>query len=255
MEHFFQENPNDQANNTQERLSASHQSDNYKDDFNRESRKESNEEYDDKNKNIDRQDLPKQHLNFMLYMNKFISNYFTNNNFSHLNKIQSLFNDLEMQFDKSISIPDLEGDVLVIKGENIEQKQKALEAIFKEIIDNQVDKYANWNEETNKEETEKKKKLNVTALILVPNGLVSIVIGTKGKQIMNLINDAGCSIIVNQPVHHMLHRSITVSGRPENIAYAAFLIYKIMQERYYEVKAVEVECKPLEQSTTRTSVS
>jgi len=49
-------------------------------------------------------------------------------------------------------------------------------------------------------------------LILVPNGLVSIIIGSRGKNIKNLIDSSKASIIVNQPVYKMLHRTISISG-------------------------------------------
>jgi len=49
-------------------------------------------------------------------------------------------------------------------------------------------------------------------LILVPNGLVSIIIGSRGKNIKNLIDSSKASIVVNQPVYKMLHRTISISG-------------------------------------------
>ena len=85
--------------------------------------------------------------------------------------------------------------------------------------------------------------------------MVSIIIGTKGKQISSLIKDSGCNIVVNQPIFKMLHRTITIIGKTHNIANAMLNIYKIMEERFDEVKNAEMECKPLDIRTTKTSVS
>jgi hypothetical protein len=50
----------------------------------------------------------------------------------------------------------------------------------------------------------------------------------------------------------MLHRTVAISGYPVNVANAIMMIYAIMEERYYEVQKVEVECKPLNVNTTQT---
>ena len=52
----------------------------------------------------------------------------------------------------------------------------------------------------------------------------------------------------------MLHRTITITGKTYNISNAILNIYKIMEDRFYEVKNAEMECKPLDIRTTKTSV-
>ena len=49
-------------------------------------------------------------------------------------------------------------------------------------------------------------------LILVPNGLISIIIGSRGKHIRHLINEAKANIVVNQPIYKMMQRTITING-------------------------------------------
>lgn len=83
--------------------------------------------------------------------------------------------------------------------------------------------------------------------------MVSIIIGTRGKQINNLIFDSGANIIVNQPIFKMFHRTITITGKISKVANAVMLIYKTMEDRYYEVEFAEVECKPLDIRKQKTS--
>lgn len=89
---------------------------------------------------------------------------------------------------------------------------------------------------------------------MVPNGLISMIIGTKGRQISNLIRDSKANIVVNQPIYKMVHRTINISGKPGNVAEAVKNIYSIMEERYFEVAKVEMECRPLNVNTTQTHV-
>lgn len=101
---------------------------------------------------------------------------------------------------------------------------------------------------------EPKKQSEITILIMVPNGLISMIIGTKGRQITNLIKDSKANIVVNQPIYKMVHRTINISGKPANVAEAIKNIYNIMEDRYYEVAKVEMECRPLNVNTTQTHV-
>jgi hypothetical protein len=89
---------------------------------------------------------------------------------------------------------------------------------------------------------------------MVPNGLVSMIIGTKGRQISTLIKETHANLVVNQPIFKMMHRTVSISGKPSQVANAITRIQEIMEERYFEVSKVEMECKPLNVNTTRTHV-
>lgn len=132
-----------------------------------------------------------------------------------------------------------------IKGDDIKKKKEAtqqvLEFIAKLGIDDEID--------------EPKKPNEITILVMVPNGLISMIIGTKGRQISNLIRDSKANIVVNQPIYKMVHRTINISGKPGNVSEAIKNIYNIMEERYYEVAKVEMECRPLNVNTTQTHVN
>lgn len=89
---------------------------------------------------------------------------------------------------------------------------------------------------------------------MVPNGLVSMIIGTKGRQISKLMKDSQANIVVNQPIHRMVHRTVSIAGKPHQIASAIMMIFEIMEERYYEVSKIEMVCKPLNIQITQTHV-
>ena len=65
----------------------------------------------------------------------------------------------------------------------------------------------------------KKKKVGeeTTVLVLIPEGMVSLVIGAKGRQIKILTHDSYTDIVVNQPIHLMSQRTVKIDGQPKNI--------------------------------------
>lgn len=54
---------------------------------------------------------------------------------------------------------------------------------------------------------------------MVPNGLVSMIIGTKGRQISKLMKDTNTLIVVNQPLYKMVHRTVSIEGTLKYINY------------------------------------
>ena len=132
-----------------------------------------------------------------------------------------------------------------IKGDDLKKKKEAAQQILDIIVKLGIDD----------ENDEPKKPNEITILVMVPNGLISMIIGTKGRQISNLIRDSKANIVVNQPIYKMVHRTINISGKPGNVSEAIKNIYNIMEERYYEVSKVEMECRPLNVNTTQTHVN
>jgi len=152
--------------------------------------------------------------------------------------------DLKLYFDFDFTIPDIPGCVLNVKSEDLKKKKEASQ----QVLEYQL-KYA-----PDDDPDEPKKTSEITSLIMVPNGLISMIIGTKGRQISNLIKESKANIVVNQPIYKMHHRTINISGKPSCVAEAIKNIYNIMEERYYEVSKVEMECRPLNVNTTQTHV-
>jgi polyribonucleotide nucleotidyltransferase len=66
---------------------------------------------------------------------------------------------------------------------------------------------------------------------MIPNGLVSMVIGTKGKQILSINKDTRATIVINQPIYKMTYRTVSISGRQSNVSDAIMSIQNIMKER------------------------
>ena len=76
-------------------------------------------------------------------------------------------------------------------------------------------------------------------MLLIPEALVAMVIGGKGRQIKSLMDESGAEIIVNQPVVRMNLRSVTVRGAPRQIAQAAMKIYQTLEKFTQNVDNVD----------------
>lgn len=162
-----------------------------------------------------------------------------------LDKIISQIGGISMDFDLNFKIPEYNGCLLKIKSDDIKKKRDATQRLLELIIDNSFD--LNPNEPQKKNE-------KIAIIIMIPNGLVSMIIGTKGNQISSLIEQSQASIVINQPIYKMTYRTVTISGYPEGIAKGVMLIQQIMEERYNEVSSIEFECPPLNVITTQTNV-
>lgn len=175
--------------------------------------------------------LEKMNLDFQIFVFENAVNILKSNDEAYLKELKAKFPDSRIFFHESLEIPDVNGSVLVIQGDNLEKKAEISRSFFQLLKDKNI---------------EERKDKAQNALILVPNGLVSMVIGTKGKQIITLAKNTKSQIAVNQPVFKMVHRTISISGFPSQIAEAMRQIYQIMEERYFEVKNAEVDSKPLD---------
>lgn len=67
-------------------------------------------------------------------------------------------------------------------------------------------------------------------MILIPEGLVALVIGGKGRQIKSLMDESGADIVVNQPVFGMKERSVSLRGGAKHIAYGCMKIYATLEK-------------------------
>jgi polyribonucleotide nucleotidyltransferase len=162
-----------------------------------------------------------------------------------LRKIEDQVGDVKVFFQYEFTIPDLDGFVLNIKSDDIRKKRDATQNLLEFIVKNNID---------DPSEEGKKHSERISVLVMVPNGLISMIIGTKGRQISNLIKDSGANIVVNQPIYKMMHRTVAISGKPSNVASAIMMIQTIMEDRFFEVSKVEMEFKPLNVTTTQTHV-
>lgn len=193
------------------------------------------------------QKQPVQHgpaLDFMMFLSKQAENSLISNGI--FRKIQEQVGEIELFFDYNFTIPDLVGYLLHIKGEDIKKKKDATLSLLDYLMKNNLEYF---NEEEERRQSDK-----IGVLLFVPNGLVSMIIGTKGRQISNLIKNSGANIVVNQPIYKMVHRTVNIKGKSTNVAEAILSIQSIMEERYYEVSKIEVEVRPLNTTITTTQV-
>ena len=181
-------------------------------------------------------------LDFLIFISTKIKDSLLENKI--LDSIISQIGGISMDFDLNFKIPEYNGCLLKIKSNDIHKKRDATQHLLEFIVKHDLD---HPNEPQKKSE-------KIAIIIMIPNGLVSMIIGTRGKQISNLIEDSKASIVINQPIYKMTYRTVTISGYPEGIANGIMLIQQIMEERYNEVSTIEFECPPLNVMTTQTNV-
>ena len=181
-------------------------------------------------------------LDFLIFLSKALQIVLTEKKILH--EIETQIGDVKMEFDPTFIIPEYNGCLLKIKGPNLKKKRDAAQQLLEFIVQNNLDDPGK----------EAKKLDKIAIVIMIPNGLVSMVIGTRGKQISNLIKDSKASIVINQPIYKMTYRTVSISGRPSNVSNAIMNIQRIMEDRYNEVAKIEFECRPLNVTRTPTNV-
>jgi len=124
-------------------------------------------------------------------------NLLSENNNEIINKILDTTRINCIEFDHQLTIPGAEGSVIKISDESYSKKYSALLEIVNEI---EVIRNS------------KREHSECSLVILVPEGMVSLLIGTKGKQIRSIMKDSRTQIVVNPAVHQMTYRSVKING-------------------------------------------
>lgn len=136
--------------------------------------------------------------------------------------------------DESVTIPDIQGKVLVIQSDSLDNKYDAILALLKRMLDMQTDLV---------KKRVKSSLPNSTSLldvmVLIPEALVAMVIGGKGRQINSLKNESGADIVVNQPVIGMNLRSVQIKGAPKHISIACMRVYQTMEKFSQSIENIE----------------
>lgn len=101
----------------------------------------------------------------------------------------------------------------------------------------------------------KLKEKSFSILMLVPESLVSVLIGNRGQMIRKLASETKAEIVVNQPVHSMKHRTVKITGKHYYVSKCMRHINRLMLEKQAEIdfrprliKTVDVK---MEQITSR----
>ena len=99
------------------------------------------------------------------------------------------------------------------------------------------------------------RKLEETeVLIFIPEALVSIAIGAKGRTINQLKRDTSCDIVVNQPVIGLALRSISLkSSSPRTLASASRQVYDLLEHQATPDDLKQVSAKPLSKADLKTT--
>lgn len=112
----------------------------------------------------------------------------------HIEQIEQK-NQVKISVDESVQLPEAPGVVLVINSPSLEDKRIATGEI--------LDKVKEFVLRNNR----------MVATILVPEAIVSLLIGAKGRTIGRLKEQTGAEIIVNQPVSGMNVRGVRIEGK------------------------------------------
>lgn len=111
-----------------------------------------------------------------------------------IKKIQDDIGIYRIAFDHELSIPGLDGSIIKLTDDSYTKKQNALLKILEEIDDRKNDYH------------------KCSIIILVPEGMVSLLIGTKGRQINNIMRESKAHIVVNPAIHKMTYRTVKIDG-------------------------------------------
>lgn len=184
--------------------------------------------------------VQRKNLDILLFTyDRFIASLSANDE-NKLNELRRDNQDVRIYFHENYEIPEVPGKVIVFEGDDLDKKIIAVEQYFNLLLKLDIDKNNNNT---------------LSCLVFVPNGLVSMVIGTKGKQIVHLAQTTKTHIAVNQPVFKMCHRTILINGYPKEISIAIYKIQTIMEERYLEIPDCEKESMPMNLNEIKTTVS
>jgi len=121
-----------------------------------------------------------------------------------------------IRFNSDLTIPDL-------NGRNIQ-----VFYFFMQIFDNDMEKKYQCSKLMLSDIYQifkKTKKESFSIIVFVPEGMVSLLIGTKGHQINKIMKESHTIIVVNQPINKMTYRTAKIQGYHSDVAKACRIIY------------------------------
>ncbi|CAK72981.1 unnamed protein product (macronuclear) [Paramecium tetraurelia] len=132
----------------------------------------------------------------------------------------------------------------------------ALEGTAFSIIDHDENKLNARCDAVNKifQLIEQRSKQILEIIMLIPEGTVSYVIGTQGKQIEHIKLETKAHLVINQPIYEFKLRTVTIIGKcyfniigeSSRIFYAIKLIIKQLQERGISNEDYAKKAEPLD---------
>lgn len=176
---------------------------------------------------------------YLLFVEDESIDYFTAKNNRILEDIKKETDIEQIEFDSRLKIPDLKGSILKIFDKDQKYKTKALQRVLEELLKLKKNKGKRYDSDSKKEN-------EIATINLVPEGLVSLLIGSKGKQIGHIMNDSRTDIVVIQPINKMPYRCVKIEGQVPNLLIAYENINKTLEERSIHVDEIEKVPKPVE---------
>ena len=73
-------------------------------------------------------------------------------------------------------------------------------------------------------------KGEIELMTFVPEGLVAVTIGHKGRLIQKIKDETGVSVVINQRVRGMTFRSTYALGTPKSLSKACGIMYNTLEE-------------------------
>lgn len=137
-------------------------------------------------------------------------------------KVKALGSVESIKFNLDLNIPDLNGRNIQVQitqtqifDRDMERKYQSCRGFLSDIY--QVFK--------------KLRREPFSIIIFVPEGMVSLLIGTKGYQINKIMRESHTTIVVNQPINRMTYRTVKIQGYHSDISKACRIIYEILEDK------------------------
>jgi transcription antitermination factor NusA-like protein len=129
-----------------------------------------------------------------------------------------------IHMDSKISVPEVPGQAMIIESRDIRNREMALRHVLENI--ERID--SNFKGKDFRGEIE--------VMTFIPEGLVALAIGHKGKLIHQIGEDTGVKMVINQRVVGMTFRSTFARGIPKQLARAVTIMYNTLEEQAYLIK-------------------
>ena len=127
---------------------------------------------------------------------------------------------------------------MVIEGKDLHKKEDALRQILSNI--ERIERQGNNRGD------------DIELMTFVPEGLVNVCIGHKGRLIHRIKDETGVSWVINQRVIGMQFRSAFATGSAKSLSKACSIMYNTIEEQAYMVKDWEsVKNEPISKEDTK----
>ena len=140
---------------------------------------------------------------------------------SELDELTSVSGCDSINLDNATQVPDMPGQILQIESDSVKKREKALLHLLENIA---------------KLERQYTQSSEIECMTFVPEGLVCLCIGHKGRLVSRIKDETNIELTVNQRVAKMSLRSVYCKGKPEDVSRAQAIMYSTLEEQAYLIK-------------------